>query len=60
MDLKTMSTISRIFAITAIVVAFYNGYLSWVKDELSPLLVWITLGLVFLSAIIQEFIKRKS
>lgn len=55
-----MNTLSRIFTITAIVAAFYNGHLSWVKDELSMLLLWITLGLVFLSSIIQEFIKRKS
>ncbi|KGK98996.1 hypothetical protein LI82_02880 [Methanococcoides methylutens] len=60
MDLKTMNTLSRIFAITALVAAFYNAYLTWVKDGFSPLLLWTTLILVFLSSIIREFVKRKS
>ncbi|UGV40477.1 hypothetical protein J7W08_10465 [Methanococcoides orientis] len=60
MDLKTMNKLSRIIAIIAIVVAFYNFYLSWTKDESSPLLFWTVIVLVLLSAIIHEFIKRNS
>ncbi|WP_135603655.1 hypothetical protein [Methanococcoides sp. NM1] len=60
MDLKTMNTLSRIFAITAVVVAFYNAYLLWAKGEFSQLLFWATIVLILLSSIIREFIKRKS
>jgi len=60
MDLKRMNTLSRIFAITAVVVAFYNAYLLWAKDEFSQLLFWITIVLILLSSIIRELIKRKS
>jgi len=60
MDLKRMNALSRIFAITAVVVAFYNAYLLWAKDEFSQLLFWITIVLILLSSIIRQLIKRKS
>ena len=57
MNAQLSKRISRFFAIIAVVIASYNAYLSWFKDNLSPTLFILTLVFTFLSAIVQIFEK---
>lgn len=60
MDTQLYVQISRFFGLMAIVTAFYNAYLSWLKDDFSLFLLVLTLLFSILTVFIQQYVKRKT
>ena len=59
MNTQLSKNVSRFLGIIAIIIAVYNAYLSWFKDNFSSILLILTLIFVFLSSIVQRFEKMR-
>ncbi len=59
MNTKSASTISRILAIIAIIIALYNTYIGWFENNSSLYLSILILILVLPSVLFGEYSKRK-
>ena len=59
LSIKFLDILFKVFVITALIIAFYNAYEGWFKDNFSSLLFYITLAFVMLGSLIKEIQIKK-